>query len=65
MFISIRNDQRSVTNFQQKNFQVLWPSVYLKRIGKKDEINEKIIITGNQEPTNDDSNIITANYKNL
>ena len=37
----------------------------LKKKGKKDYLNEKIIITSNQEPTNDDSNIIKANYKKL
>ena len=35
----------------------------LKKKGKKDYLNKNIIITSNQEPTNDDSNIIKANYK--
>jgi len=36
----------------------------IKKKGKKDYLNKNIIITSNQEPTNDDSNIIKANYKN-
>ena len=37
----------------------------LKKKRKKDNLNEKIKITSNQEPTNDDSNIIKANYKKI
>ena len=37
----------------------------LKKKDKKDNLDKNIIITSNQEPTNDDSNIIKANYKKI
>ena len=50
--------------FNRKTFKFC-DRLLLKKKGKKDYLNEKIIITSNQEPPNDDSNIIKANYKKL
>ena len=44
--------------FSTEKFSSFVTVCLLKKIGKKDEISEKIIITSKQEPTNDDSNII-------